>query len=104
MAEISRLPAPVVEEWDWQRFGACRGTESAVFFHPDNERGMARRRRDEAAKKVCAICPVIIRCREHALAVEEPYGVWGGQDEDERRAEVLARKGRSRTKRRHHAA
>ncbi|WP_143261941.1 WhiB family transcriptional regulator, partial [Allokutzneria sp. NRRL B-24872] len=63
----------------------------------------ARRRRDDEAKKVCATCPVVRRCLEHALAVEEPYGVWGGQDEDERRAVVLARKGRGRT-RRHHAA
>ena len=24
------------------------------------------------------------RCREHALAVREPYGVWGGLSEDDR--------------------
>jgi WhiB family redox-sensing transcriptional regulator len=33
---------------------------------------------------VCASCPVIQQCREHALAVQEPYGIWGGLSEDER--------------------
>jgi WhiB family redox-sensing transcriptional regulator len=29
---------------------------------------------------------VIVACREHALSVREPYGVWGGMSEEERRA------------------
>jgi WhiB family redox-sensing transcriptional regulator len=29
---------------------------------------------------------VLRQCREHALAVREPYGVWGGLTEDEREA------------------
>ena len=28
--------------------------------------------------------PVLKRCRDHALASCEPYGVWGGMTEDER--------------------
>jgi WhiB family redox-sensing transcriptional regulator len=55
-----------------------------VFFHPEGERGPARRRRDDAAKAVCASCPVMQECRQHALTVREPYGVWGGMTEDER--------------------
>ena len=31
-------------------------------------------------------CPVLQQCRSHALAVREPYGVWGGLTERERRA------------------
>jgi len=42
MADVHRLPIPVSENWDWQRLGACRGANSAVFFHPDSERGSAR--------------------------------------------------------------
>ena len=45
---------------------------------------MRRQRREEAAKALCARCPVIEQCREHALAVQEPYGVWGGLSESER--------------------
>lgn len=39
----------------------------------------------EAAKAVCARCPLIAQCRDWALATEEPHGVWGGLDEGERK-------------------
>jgi WhiB family redox-sensing transcriptional regulator len=29
---------------------------------------------------------VLVQCREHALRVREPYGVWGAMTEDEREA------------------
>lgn len=92
MAEISRLPGPVADLWEWQYEGACRRTDPAVFFHPEGERGPTRRRRDEAAQAVCGTCPVIRQCREHALAVREPYGVWGGLTEDQREAEYARAK------------
>ena len=84
MAEISRLPGPIADRWDWQLQGSCRRENPEVFFHPEGERGPARRNRDEAAKSVCIACPVLEACREHALQVREPYGVWGGLTEDER--------------------
>ncbi|MCP2271225.1 WhiB family transcriptional regulator [Actinokineospora diospyrosa] len=68
----------------WQDHGACRGVPSEKFFSPDNERGRARDRRVLAAKLVCSACPVLRRCRDHALRTAEPYGVWGGLDERER--------------------
>ena len=39
MAEISRLPGPIADLWDWQMDGACRRTNPDVFFHPEGERG-----------------------------------------------------------------
>lgn len=66
-----------------------------MFFHPDGERGPRRRNRDNAAKAVCATCPVIQQCREHALAVQEPFGIWGGLTEEERTT-ILARRGVTR--------
>ncbi len=95
MTEISRLPGPVMDLWEWQYQGACRQTGDEVFFHPEGERGSNRRRRDEAAKAVCASCPVMELCREHALRVREPYGVWGGLTEDERTA-ILGERERER--------
>jgi WhiB family redox-sensing transcriptional regulator len=92
MAEISRLPIPVMEEWEWQYKGACRDLDPEMFFHPDGERGPRRRNRENAAKAVCASCPVIAACRAHALAVQEPYGIWGGLSEDDRTA-ILERQG-----------
>jgi len=84
MAEISRLPGPVADLWDWQLEGSCREADPTLFFHPEGERGPARRNRDAAALAVCAGCPVLQQCREHALTVREPYGVWGGLTEDDR--------------------
>jgi WhiB family redox-sensing transcriptional regulator len=78
------LPGPSADVWDWQRNGACRGRDSAQFFHPDGERGASRLRREIAAKAVCRSCPVRAECAAHALAAREPYGVWGGFTEAER--------------------
>jgi WhiB family redox-sensing transcriptional regulator len=58
--------------------------DNALFFHPENERGPARAEREARAKQICGGCLVLDRCRTHALAVHEPYGVWGGLSESER--------------------
>lgn len=86
MADISRLPGPNADVWDWQLRGRCRTVDPEIFFHPEGERGVTRAARDNAAKAVCAVCPVLRQCAEHALAVREPYGVWGGMSEDDREA------------------
>ena len=90
MAEISRLPGPVADLWEWQIDGSCRTADPTLFFHPEGERGPARRDRDAAAKAICAGCPVLQECRRHALTVREPYGVWGGLTEDDRNAIYLS--------------
>ena len=86
MTDISRLPAPQLEVWEWQLQGACRAYDPALFFHPEGERGPRRANREAAAKAVCASCPVLQSCRAHALSVREPYGIWGGMSEHEREA------------------
>ena len=90
MTDVRRLPLPVTETWDWQMHGSCRDMSSEVFFHPEGERGPLRADRDSRAKQVCRGCPVLERCRDHALAVHEPYGVWGGMTESERREHLHA--------------
>lgn len=84
MADVRLLPVPVAEVWDWQMWAACRGMDSAVFFHPDGERGPSRAGREARAKRICEGCPVRRQCLGHALAVREPYGVWGGLSAAER--------------------
>ena len=86
MADISRLPGPNADLWDWQLSSACREADPDLFFHPEGERGPRRINRESAAKLVCGTCPVLRECRSHALAVREPYGVWGGLSEDDREA------------------
>jgi WhiB family transcriptional regulator, redox-sensing transcriptional regulator len=84
MTNVTRLPGPIADIWDWQRLGLCRGRDSAQFFHPDGERGASRGRREAAAKVVCGTCPVRAQCAAHALTTREPYGIWGGFTENER--------------------
>ena len=90
MNQARRLPTPVADNWDWQLRGACRGLDSALFFHPDGERGHTRSERIARAKQVCHGCPVLAQCRAHALTAEELYGVWGGLSEADRRASSLS--------------
>lgn len=92
MADVSRLPMPIIEEWDWQYDGACRELDTELFFHPEGERGASRRRRAANAKAICATCPVLEECRNHALSAREPYGIWGGMTEEERREYLQAQK------------
>ncbi|MET8701938.1 WhiB family transcriptional regulator [Kitasatospora sp. NPDC058032] len=85
MTDIPRLPGAAEQHRNWQLEGACRTVDSGIFFHPVNERGAAAKEREQNAKSVCARCPVRVPCRRYALATREPYGVWGGLTEEERR-------------------
>ncbi|MUL79919.1 WhiB family transcriptional regulator [Mycobacterium sp. CBMA226] len=75
---------PVADEWEWQESARCRTMDSSIFFHPDNERGRARRQREQQAKEICHQCPVKTPCAAFALLSGEPYGTWGGISESER--------------------
>lgn len=90
MKNLSRLPGPLMDKWDWQYEGVCRDMDTEMFFHPEGERGAARRQRAARAKAVCASCPVLQQCRQHALDSREPYGIWGGMTEEERRAHIAS--------------
>ena len=62
----------------------CAGLAPAVFF-PSDGAGV------EAAKKICADCPVRTECLQYALA-HRIAGVWGGTSERERRRMVRRRR------------
>lgn len=66
-------------ERNWRDRAACRGTDPALFYdlHPAAI---------DAAKAVCASCPVRDACAAHALGVGEEFGVWGGLAADDRPA------------------
>lgn len=70
----------------WQERAACRGPQSVVFFPPHHvERKDERVSRERRAKAICAGCPVMEPCRDYALMIREPHGIWGGLNEAERR-------------------
>lgn len=75
----------------WQPIALCRGNHSHLFFPPSTtERKDERERREARAKAICMVCPVRTPCHEYAMEIREPYGIWGGLTEVERRS-LLAR-------------
>ena len=52
MTDTSRLPAPLLDNYEWQFQGACRAYDPELFFHPDGERGSNRSNRERAAKAI----------------------------------------------------
>jgi WhiB family transcriptional regulator, redox-sensing transcriptional regulator len=75
---------------------ACRDAEPTLFFGPaGHETRSERLEREASAKRLCAGCSALEACRSFALQHAEPYGVWGGLGEQERRV-AIARLGRTR--------
>jgi WhiB family redox-sensing transcriptional regulator len=69
---------------DWRHRAACRDEDPELFF-PIGTTGPALRQVDEA-KAVCRRCEAVEECLSWALDSDQDAGVWGGLDEDERRA------------------
>lgn len=79
---------------DWRTRAACSTADPELFF-PIGTTGPALGQ-VEAAKRVCAGCPVREDCLEFALASNQEAGIWGGLTEDERRTLKRARQRRRR--------
>jgi WhiB family redox-sensing transcriptional regulator len=63
---------------DWMAEGKCADTPPSTFF-PSDGVGV------DAARRICADCPVKAPCLEYALVNRIDHGVWGGTSERERR-------------------
>jgi WhiB family transcriptional regulator, redox-sensing transcriptional regulator len=71
----------------WRSKAACNGLAPDIFYPATEDDADAYE-----AKEICAICPVREACLEHALAVREKDGVWGGATERERRRIIRQRR------------
>lgn len=69
----------LMEKPEWFEDAACRGMDPDVFF-PNVLETIEEDR--EIAKRVCANCSVRELCQDRGE--DEEYGIWGGEDEDER--------------------
>ncbi len=63
---------------EWMPHGSCRNYPASAFF-PSDGVGV------DAARRICAECPVKEPCLEYALEQRIDHGVWGGCSERERR-------------------
>lgn len=84
MLQTVRLLPPMADVWAWQQPGLCRGVDSSMFFGVEGESRHTRIHREQVAKALCGQCQVIAECREYAMTVGEPYGIWGGLSAAER--------------------
>ena len=75
---------------DWRDQGACAGLNDDTFFPRGG--GPTAERKVRHAKVICFSCPVQPECGQWAIDNREPFGVWGGVSEKERRA-ILRRRG-----------
>jgi len=73
-----------LERPEWMAHAACVGKPQAWFF-PGRGEDTSR------PKSICAVCPVLGACREHALAKGEHHGIWGGMSERDRKRARAAR-------------
>lgn len=83
----------IQSSWDsgqWRGGAACREVDPALFF-PVGVTGPAEVQIANA-KAVCGRCGVRETCLEFAVQTNQEYGVWGGKDEEERRAIRRARR------------
>jgi WhiB family redox-sensing transcriptional regulator len=72
-----------LDDEPWAEYGTCMTADPELFF-PDVGEHV------NAAKRVCALCPVVLECAEYAIRVDERHGIWGGLSEKERRPYVRA--------------
>lgn len=85
------MSAQRVEEM-WQLKAACRGPHATVFFPPAHfERKDEKAEREGRAKGICRTCVVKDECLDYAIAIREPHGIWGGLNENERKALLAER-------------
>ncbi len=92
MREIVLGEAPLLADPSWREQAACLEFPALLFFGlDDSEPQMDRRVREDNAKRICSGCGVRQECLEYALSTKEPYGIWGGLTEIERRARLRGR-------------
>ena len=71
-------------DYTWRSRSICRDTDPDLFF-PVGTTGQALLQ-IARAKEVCGECPVSTECLEYALETNQDSGIWGGLDEEQRRA------------------
>lgn len=71
----------LLERPTWQLRAACRGKGADLFFPLRGQQDAY-----EAARTVCATCPVTEQCLEFALADPATQGMWAGTTAQDRKA------------------
>jgi len=88
VVERMLLVARDADDRPWLRAAACRGREQSQAFYPPahHESREERADREQQAKAICENCGVRMECLDYALGTREPFGIWGGMTEYERKS------------------
>ena len=79
----------------WYERAGCRGLPSDLFFLDcERDEYASYKRKLSHTQDICAKCEVVKECFNHALSIDESYGVWGGVD-----FQVRGKPNRNRTRR-----
>lgn len=74
----------------WSQRARCASLPVGIFFDDvGTTHGLvsaAARHHRWRAKQICARCPVMVECANHAVNLGIPFGVYGGLDQKERAA------------------
>lgn len=74
----------VLRREHWMTDALCAQFDVGDLFFGEGDKATTRRH-NQLAKAVCARCPVRRECLEYAITNREPFGVWGGLTEHQRR-------------------
>ena len=65
----------------------CASLAEEVFFPPPHfERKDEKLEREQRAKAICTACAVKEDCLSYSMQIREQHGIWGGLNENERKA------------------
>ncbi|HYZ55073.1 MAG TPA: WhiB family transcriptional regulator [Streptosporangiaceae bacterium] len=63
----------------WSVHALCTASDPEIFFPTGDSL-------TSEARDICTQCPVRLNCLAYAITADEPFGIWGGVDPQERRA------------------
>lgn len=82
------VPASAMPAWEALQDAVTVGTPC---MGPDRDLWHGSRKQQLVAADRCMDCPVLAVCATYARSAGEQLGTWGGQTDEERRAERTAR-------------
>lgn len=93
-AASARAASDIEHGADWRTHARCRKEPETFVIVEINEKGDEPPYPTAAQTACCNLCPVRTDCLNHALAAQEPAGVWGGTTTYQRGllSKVLSRK------------
>lgn len=63
---------------DWEEYVPCKEVGPQEMYPASESKQL------KVAQRICSMCPAQAECLTIAIAMDEPFGVWGGTSEKQR--------------------